>query len=360
MGTSNAWLFFLAGLTVATWGIGEFNFNLLTHLNEQAPKTFPPLTDSEIFLDLGLGTASSTLLFCFWIILVRRSPQQVWNRRVVVALLVCGMLVGIAYMGYQQLAKRVEASAMSPPISLYICLPIAYGVTTGESLGLMKVLGILGAMGAMVLFGLGADHDRDGPSETIFSSFSNALLLIVIIISYSFSSLTSGYASKYSTLADHCAIVGLYGVGICLVFFPAAIATSRGVFPTKFSASHALPFISGVCQGIGCYVDCLLVNHSGDISWCATLISLYTLIPTILGFVFLGDSVTVTKLAGVFVAMFALGCLVACKTGSGQPIPNSTATTLTGMVEKAPIMPDQDLPSETSGLANRQLASYIV
>eukprot|EP00300_Choanocystis_sp_HF-7_P024668 c26178_g1_i1.p1 GENE.c26178_g1_i1~~c26178_g1_i1.p1 ORF type:complete len:362 (+),score=70.65 c26178_g1_i1:26-1111(+) len=307
------WLGFLALLATLSWGIGEFNLNLLIHLNKRSPDHFPPLTDSEIFFDLGLGTAVSTAIFCVCIKLTSRGTRQIWDKPIMASLSISGALVAVAYVGYQQLSKRVEASSLAPPISLYVCVPIAYGVLAGEPLSLLKVTGIVCAVIALLLFGLGQTPDHtSGLTETIFSNPTNAVLLTTIICVDSISSLASGYSGKYSSSADHLAISLTYGIGMCLVLFAASIGTAQGG-PCSFSFSHVLPFLSGACQGVGCYVDNLLVNDSGDISWGTAMISLYTIIPTVLGLLVLGDSITLVKMIGIVFALTAVACLMASK-----------------------------------------------
>jgi len=213
-----------------------------------------------------------------------------------------GLINSVAPLGYYMLSVNgAEASTVAPLISLYVIVPTILGlIVLKEKKSILKFTGIIFALGAVVLLALGA-----GPNWTLLN-YSNMFYFSLGFFGWGIAYYIRGLAALKGIDFEHMILMctaGLILGNYLLINF------WFGVNSLKFSKEHALTMLAG-CSGVIGDVGFFLLSKQGkEASKVVPLTGTYILVPSILGFVFLNNTVTIFKIVGIVVSLLALGLL---------------------------------------------------
>jgi len=214
-----------------------------------------------------------------------------------------GFIGSVAPLGYYKLSMAGgQASTVAPLISLYVIVPTILGlVVLKERKSILKFLGIGLAIAAVVLFALGG-----GGSHWSLLSAQNFGFFSLGFFGWGISYFIRGIAASKVVDFGHLLLMAtaglMFGNYILIVFV-------FGLKTFSFSIGHILTTCSGLFQVLGDLGFFLLSKEGQEASKVVPLTGTYILLPCILGFVFLKDTVTVMKIIAIFLSLLAQGFL---------------------------------------------------
>lgn len=216
---------------------------------------------------------------------------------------ISGVIGSVAPLGYYMLSVGGgEASTIAPLISLYVIVPTILGLfVLKEKKNLFKFAGIICAVAAVFLFAIGG-----GAKHWSLLSFRNIVFFCLGFFGWGISYFIRGIAAKKAVDFGHLILMATCGLmfgNYLLVIFV------FGIHPFEFTKSHALTVVAGSCQVLGDLGFFLLSKEGKESSKVVPLTGTYILVPSILGFVFLKDTVTIPKILGIILSISALGLL---------------------------------------------------
>jgi len=213
---------------------------------------------------------------------------------------ISGVIGSISPLGYYMLSVNGgQASAVAPLISLYVIVPAILGlVFLKERKSPIKLIGIAIAITAVVLFAMGG-----GGTNWALLTGENVMWFLFGFLGWGISYFIRGLAATKVVDFGHMLLMATAGLmfgNYCLIMF------WFGVDSLTPTLSHLLTILAGMSAVIGDLGFFLLSKEGKEASKVVPLTGTYILLPSILGFVFLHDSVTVLKIVAICLSLVAL------------------------------------------------------
>jgi len=184
-------------------------------------------------------------------------------------------------------------------ISLYVIVPTILGLfVLKERKNPQKFIGIICAIVAVCLFALGGSTQH-WSLLNVKSMGYFSLGFFGWGISYFIRSIAASKDAEFSHMLLMATAGLMFGNYSLIVFV-------YGMSPFTLTKSHALTMLSGCSQVLGDLGFFLLSKEGKEASRVVPLTGTYILLPTLLGFIFLHDIVTVTKVIAILLSLFAL------------------------------------------------------
>eukprot|EP01114_Cavostelium_apophysatum_P000589 TRINITY_DN10538_c0_g1_i2.p1 TRINITY_DN10538_c0_g1~~TRINITY_DN10538_c0_g1_i2.p1 ORF type:complete len:455 (-),score=83.98 TRINITY_DN10538_c0_g1_i2:47-1411(-) len=212
---------------------------------------------------------------------------------------ISGVIGSVAPLGYYELSARGgEASTVAPLISLYVIVPAVLGlVFLKERKSVIKFLGIGCAIAAVVLFALG------GGANWSLATFPNLMFFFLGFFGWGIAYFVRSLAAAKGVDFSHMILMATAG----LMFGNYLLVTFWfGVGSFKMDLGHGLTMVAGCCGVMGDTFFFLLSKEGKEASKVVPLTGCYILLPAILGFAFLRDTVTVMKMIAIVLSLLAL------------------------------------------------------
>eukprot|EP00048_Salpingoeca_helianthica_P006196 m.95812 g.95812 ORF g.95812 m.95812 type:complete len:382 (+) comp13912_c0_seq4:1456-2601(+) len=210
-----------------------------------------------------------------------------------------GLTQAVGHSGYTLLIRSGGESSLLAPLAggLYLVVPVFMGlVFLKESITPQKVIGIVLAVGAILLLSI---------TDTSSFSLTSGLTFVYFLMAF----FGWGFDVFFMTLMGmtdyHSAVTFVHTCGLLTGGF--ILVPSYGDLSlTTLTLGHYLNFIGGLLSAFGAWTYFALSHVGRDSSLVAPLSSLYIVWPVIWGLAFLHDAVTIGKIMGILVAIFAI------------------------------------------------------
>lgn len=283
-------MLFLLLLCSLFWGLSIFIPSLQAYL--ESPQALGKA--SIIFAFIAGYSFASVFYVCY------RYRELVFiTYRVHRFAFLAGLTQAVGASGYQLLIRNGGESSLLAPLAggLYLVVPVFMGlVFLKEPLTPQKVIGVLLAVGAILLLSI---------TDTSSFSLTSGLTFVYFLMAF----FGWGFDVFFMTLMGmtdyHSAVTFVHTCG--LISGGVILIPSYGDLNLNpLTLGHYLNFIGGILSAFGTWTYYALSHVGRDSSLVAPLSSLYIVWPVIWGLAFLHDAVTVGKIFGIFVAIFAI------------------------------------------------------
>jgi len=287
-------------LTILGWGFQHFLINLRVYLeNTGHANVKEPLAVSVALT--GIGAAVST-----WaIIIVWPQRPFVWvKKRSIFWSLSTGVFYSIGYIQYIVAADEGLPAIVSAPIcGLHVLVPPLWYAIFGESIDIKTAIGFFLSIASLFLFSGLLSQSR---SFTI--SISQWLTLLWVTLLWGIGVLTHGQASKDVTFTQFPQVHAWMNIAWVLACAIYACTVSSDDVTTRsnwipFREGQLLTFLSMVCTNQATAFATLCFVYADDFNLMVALMSLYIIIPALLGIFLLDEEATWNNLLGLFSAL---------------------------------------------------------
>eukprot|EP00300_Choanocystis_sp_HF-7_P025642 c27680_g1_i1.p1 GENE.c27680_g1_i1~~c27680_g1_i1.p1 ORF type:complete len:359 (+),score=60.78 c27680_g1_i1:45-1079(+) len=301
--------------TILGWGLMDFCLYMAAYLQRV------PMEKSHAIFFIAMG-AFPAACFCGSLFHFCKGRKTLICWYTTLMPFISGFMNGLGYLSYYALSAILEASTLSPMVSLYIIFPITFGLCCrGEERSVTKFFGILLASFSMLMIGSGSEENYEVAADPWArpNSFRSETLqwLTCMYISFGISSASGTLAGAYGKEGQAAMIISSSLGFVCLSLLMALASWSTFTIPplADWERYHSLLIVSGALFIFGYAAYFVLSGASGQISVVVPLTALYTMVPTFLGFVVLGEHMSALKAGGILCA----GCAVYLLTLKKKP-----------------------------------------
>jgi drug/metabolite transporter (DMT)-like permease len=323
-------VFVLFIVVLLAWGFMDFVLNLSVWLAINGG--WEKISKQDALSALCWGMVGSAIVTSFYAVF---SGAAVLPRNTILPFLggVCNCL---GYLSYYSLSEDLPASSVAPVISLYILLPIIVGLTCrGEPITARKMAGITLALSVsytcplkntvlyflvstffhasvQAIIMIGANSSEDQLNENPVTPTDAYFWFSLALTAFGLAAICSSIAGAWCSRADLPIMIISSASGYALCGFIQVILYFHAdpfVFFKGNFRENALISSSGVLLLIGLVAFMKLSAISNEMSVVVPLTAMYTMVPTILGFLILGESITWLKTGGIVASVFAVRLL---------------------------------------------------
>jgi len=274
------------------------------------------------------------------------------------------VLTNIGFVAYMQLTTSGEVSSLAPMIGLYSVMPVAAGlIFRGDSRTVRKFAGIALSFAAILVLGFSDVAAFEGPGgDTTVAASKVALFLVAFCAWGAHDVLASAVTCDTFTTAVS-GLIGQLLVGAMCGVLSAWQLTGTLVAAEVEPRLTSLPFFNKTFDGRATvqrfvpfgwpHLLYACANGLGSVGWLAfvrlgslaqassfvPVVSLYTFVPVLLSFVFLGEPLTALKGAGIVLAVAAV-LLMSRSSSSSSSNGNGKSTQIVGW---SPVPLESDL-----------------
>ena len=209
-----------------------------------------------------------------------------------------GLMQSIGHSGYTLLIRSGGESSLLAPLAggLYLVVPVFMGLLfLREPITPQKVIGVLLAIGAILLLSI---------TDTSSFSLTSGLTFVYFFMAFFGWGFDVFFMTLMGMTPHHSAVVLVHACG--LVSGTIVLVPSYGDLSLYLTLGHYLNFAAGIFSVCGSMLYFALSGIQRDSSLVAPLSSLYIIWPVVWGLSFLHDVVTIGKILGIIVALFAI------------------------------------------------------
>eukprot|EP00056_Hartaetosiga_gracilis_P022794 m.33125 g.33125 ORF g.33125 m.33125 type:complete len:468 (-) comp9834_c0_seq1:104-1507(-) len=248
-----------------------------------------------------------SILFLFGLVMIiRRPPTVFFNFKLIGTGLLCGVLLQSGHTCYMLMTQGGgEASLLAPLSSLWaIVPPLLFVIFTKAKLTLLKGVGLLLGLTAIVLFALSSILNSDA---TFKLESENIVYFVAIVLSWGIGTTLLQGLATYSN-GDYNLVYLSYTVGAIMTILVAAFAVFKDWNQFVDIQKHmATVGISGILAAGGNLTFILMCKAMPqDMAVVSPLASNSVLVPIILGIAVLGESTEPMKIGGIVAAIICV------------------------------------------------------